>query len=257
MPLSAASFYHHHATLTFMRRERLTFHDVPLLAVYDRKLELAVDKGCILVFHGLGASKEVQLGDLEEVAERGFLVVGVDNVGHGDRRYPDFDERLSRDNPDYKREFTNAVAATAREVPPLVDALTKAGYIKQERVGALGISMGGFITYSAIPREPRLKVAATIVASPEWVRDLPESPHRHLEGFDTVRLLSQTGGRDTTVPSRSAREFHERLKEFYPDYDERFAYVEYPGADHSMGVDWEPCWQRTLTWFEQHLAPPS
>lgn len=238
-----------------MHRKTLTFNHTPVLAVYEGRREDAAAKGCILFFHGLGASKDVQLSDLESLAKHGFMAVGVDNVGHGDRRYPDFDKRLSQDHSGYEKEFIHAVEATAREIPQLIEALAQVGYIRQERVGALGISMGGSITYAAILHEPRLKAAVTLVASPKWLVDEPESPHHHLEGFNTIHLLSQTGGRDTTVPSTPAREFHERLKSFYPDYNERFAYVEYPESDHLLQTDWPRCWARTLQWFDTHLTP--
>ena len=141
---------------------------IPTLLVYEGELRDAVQKGCVLFFHGLGASKEVQLPDLEDLAKHGFLAVRIDNVGHGERRYPDFDARLSQANPDFNKEFLAIVSQTAREVPLLVDKLTHSGLVKNG-VGALGISMGGYITYAAIINEPRLEVAATIVASPQWM----------------------------------------------------------------------------------------
>lgn len=238
-----------------MQRETHTLNHTPVLAVYEGCREDAAAKGCILFFHGLGASKDVQLNDLENLAKHGFMAVGVDNVGHGDRRHPDFDKRLSQDNSSYEEEFLRAVEATAHEVPELVEALMQAGYIEQERVGALGISMGGFITYAAVLHEPRLKAAVTLVASPKWRLDRLESPHDRLEGFSAIRLLSLTGGRDTTVPSTPTREFHERLKSFYPDYHERFAYTEYPESDHLLEADWPHCWAQTLEWFDTHLTP--
>lgn len=237
-----------------MKRERTEFKHIPALIVYEGRLEDAAQKGCILFFHGLGASKEVQLKDLESLANCGFLAVGVDNVGHGERKYPDFEQRLSQANPDFNKEFLNVVSRTAREVPLLVNELTRVGFVKDEGVGTLGISMGGYIAYSAILEEPRLKVAATIVASPEWMLELPESPHRHLGGFADVKLLSQTAGRDEVVPSRHARAFHDNLKAAYSDYDERFAYYDYFESDHLLNPDWERCWARTLGWFKTHLT---
>ncbi len=56
-----------------------------VVTVYEGSLD-AAERGCILFFHGLGASKDVQLPDLESLAARGFLVVGVGGVGHGERR---------------------------------------------------------------------------------------------------------------------------------------------------------------------------
>lgn len=236
-----------------MLREHAILTGVPALLVARTDLRAVAERGCTVVFHGLGASKDVQLKELESLAEQGFLAVGVDNVGHGERRYPDFDGRLSQDNPEFNENFLRAVLETAREVPHLLDELVREGLAREDRIGALGISMGAFIAYTAVTLEPRLKAVVALVGSPEWPLDLPESPHRRLGRFDQVRLLSQTAGRDTVVPAYAAKAFHERLKEFYSDYDVRFAYAEYPGSDHLLEADWDRLWARTLTWFHQHL----
>jgi uncharacterized protein len=230
------------------------FGDIPAVLLHEGLLDKAVQKGCILCYHGLTASKDVWLHDLEEVARRGFLVVGVDSVGHGERRYADFNQRLSQTNLQFNKEFLKIVFETAKEVPLLINELTQANLIVAGNVGMLGVSMGGFITYSAILQEPRLVAAATIVSSPQWwMLDLPESPHHHIESFSNVKLLSQTAGKDKVVPSRYAHAFHEKLKATYPDYDERFAYCEYPESNHLMEPDWEQCWERAISWFERHL----
>jgi len=235
-------------------RKRGWFADVPALLVSQGDPDAAPERGCVLVLHGLGASKDVHLKELDSLAGRGFLAVGVDSVGHGERRHPDFEGRFSHDNPEFYKNFLQAVLETAREVPPLLDALTRAGFVKADRVGILGISMGGFITYKAVTLEPRLGAAVAVVASPEWPLELPGSSHRQPERFDRVRLLSQTAGRDTVVPSRYARAFHARLRERYGDYDARFAYAEYPESDHLLARDWDRLWARTLAWFGAHLG---
>lgn len=237
-----------------MLRYQATLAGVPLLIVSRADPKTAAERGCILVFHGLGASKDAQLKELEALARQGFLAVGVDNVGHGERRYPDFDRRLSQDNLEFSENFLRSVRETARELPQLLDELVREGLAREDRIGALGISMGAFIVYTAVTLEPRLKAAVAIVGSPEWPLELPESPHRQPGRFDRVRLLSQTAGRDTVVPAHAARAFHERLKKRYSDADARFAYAEYPDSDHLLEADWDRLWARSLGWFQKHLA---
>ena len=233
-----------------------TFGHVPTVLLYENELK-ASQKGCILCFHGLTSSKDDWLHELAKIAEQGFLVVGVDNVGHGERRYPDFATRFAESNPDFYSNFLDAVAETARDVPSLLDALTEASLITKDRVGVLGVSMGGYIAYATVGLEPRIQAVATIVASPEWSPEHPESPHHHLEKFGAVKLLSQTAGKDEVVPSHYALRFHERLEEAYDDYAERFAYIDYPESNHQLNPDWERCWARTIAWFEEHLALPT
>lgn len=231
-----------------------TFDDVPTVLLHVGKPKDAARKGCILCFHGLTSSKNDWLHELAIIAERGFLVVGVDNVGHGERRYADFDTRFAESNPNFYGNFLNAVAETARDLPPLLDTLTETGLVVENRVGVLGVSMGGYIAYAAVGLEPRIRAVVTLVASPEWLEH-PSSPHRQIDKFATVRLLSQTAGRDDVVPNRYARTFHERLKETYADYGERFAYIDYPESNHQLNPDWERAWARAIAWFEEHLAP--
>lgn len=45
---------------------------VPVVTVYKGFLDAAADRGCILFFHGLGASNDVQLPNLESLAARDF-----------------------------------------------------------------------------------------------------------------------------------------------------------------------------------------
>lgn len=229
------------------------FGHVPVLTVFQGEPGRAAEKGCILFFHGLGASKDVQRPDLESLAAQGYLVVGIDSVGHGERRYPDFNERLSKANPDFTREFLTVVLETAKEVPFLLDELERAGLVRNGRVGVAGISQGGFITYTAVTLEPRLKVAAAIVGSPEWPLRWAESPHLHLEAFNRVFLLSQNAGKDDLVPSRCARDFHRRLERVYLDDATRFVYAEYAESDHLLEADWSTLWARTLAWFDRHI----
>ena len=108
--------------------------------------------------------------------------------------------------------------------------------------------------YTAITLETRLHVAATILGSPQWKIDLPESPHNHLKKFSSIRLISQNAGQDEIVPAVYARKFHMMLKARYSDYAERFDYIEYPDSGHFMQEnDWRDCWTKTLTWFNHHL----
>src|SRR5262249_45722553 len=75
-------------------------------------------RGTILFYHGLGASKEANARELEGLAAAGFLAVGLDNVGHGERRYPDYEQRFGEGSGGrWPEEFLHAVEATAQEVP--------------------------------------------------------------------------------------------------------------------------------------------
>lgn len=235
--------------------QKTHIQSIPIVISYNGKLETAVKKGCILCYHGLTSSKDEWLHDLESIAARGFVVVGVDNVGHGERKDPDFQHKYSQNNPNFWKNFMAAIQATASEMPLLIDELVKRGFAPLHRIAGLGVSMGGLILYSAILLEPRLSTVATLVSSPEWWEfEHPDSPHHHLEKFSRVHLLSITAGQDTTVPNIYTKVFHNRLREKFADYEERFVHRDYPASDHMLNPDWESAWPFAIQWLETHLA---
>lgn len=234
--------------------EKRKLATAPAILVHQEDRDKAVEQGCILFYHGLTVNKEINLKELTSLAEQGFLAIGIDNIGHGERRYPDFEERFSPDNPNVESEFLNAVQVTAKETPAIVDCLEQENLYRPKKLGIAGVSMGGFITYSALLAESRFTAAATVVASPQWKLDLPESPYKHPEKFFPVALLSQTAGKDLIVPNQFAKTFHEKLEPYYQSAPERQNYIDYPDSDHMMEPqDWEICWKTLIQWFQRFL----
>ncbi|MCY1023346.1 alpha/beta fold hydrolase [Pyxidicoccus sp. MSG2] len=233
----------------------LSLAGAPALAVHVDSREEALRRGAVLFFHGLGVSKEVNTAELSAFAARGLYAVGVDAVGHGARRYPDFDVRFSY--ADFQRreeEFLTVVRASAREVPALLDALVGQG-AAPERLGICGVSLGGFITYAAVLEDRRLAAAAPLLGSPEWNLPLPESPHLHGERFFPVALFSQNAGADELVPAERARNFHARLAPVYAAAPGRLRHREFPGARHMMPLqDWEEAIRGAVEWMARFVA---
>jgi len=232
-------------------RERIC--GAPVLLVYQ-DLEEAKKKGCIFFYHGLTAKKEANLKEFKELAEEGFLVVGVDVFYHGERKHPRFDEIFSGENSERRQFMLDAILLTVKELSYLIDELEARGWIQGGKIGVMGISMGGHTTYTAITQEPRVRAAVAIVGSPKYIFERPESPHLHIDKFDTVYLLSQTGGIDDCVPPDNAREFHQNLEKKYFDADRRFCYIEYPKSGHGFTEkDWQECLSNTKNWFRKYL----
>ncbi len=227
--------------------------NVPVYIVY-KELEEAKKNGCIFFYHGLTSCKDANIKEYFELAREGFLVVGVDNVYHGERKHPDFEALFDGNNPVRRQHMLDAVVATATEISELIDELTARGWIVDEKIGVMGISMGGHITYTAITKEPRIKAAAPIVGSPKYIFERPESPHLHSDKFNHIHMLSQTGGIDDVVPPESAREFHLQLAKLYPNSESRLKYIEYPNSGHGfLESDWLVCMNTVKAWFHKHL----
>jgi uncharacterized protein len=241
-----------------LHMSRATLAGAPALVVHRGSREEALRRGAVLFFHGLNDSKEVHERELRLFAEHGLFAVGIDAVGHGERRYPDFDTRFTHENPRVEEEFLGVVQATAREVPAVLDALEKQG-AEPRRLGIGGASLGGYITYAALVGERRLRAAVPFIASPEWRLPLPASPHQHLERFFPVALFSQTAGRDEVVSPLPARRFHERLEPLYARAPERLRYREFPESMHMMRPqDWEEATRDAAEWLVRFVSsePP-
>lgn len=237
-------------TLQFEKKEWVA----PALLVYDKDRQSASQKGSVFYYHGLTSSKDQQHKELTSLAQRGFLAIGVDNIGHGERRYADFDWRFSTANPDSGKALLEAVALTAQELPRLLDAYIQAGIVRPDKVGLIGVSMGGYIAYAAALIEPRLKAVSVILGSPHWWEAAADSPHQYPERFYPTAILSQNAGQDTSVSPHYAKDFHQALTPYYAAQPDRQCYCEYPESGHFMREsDWNQCWAKNLHWLETYL----
>jgi alpha-beta hydrolase superfamily lysophospholipase len=225
---------------------------VPVRLVHSGPAPEAAARGALLFYHGLGAEIAGQTKELHGLASRGYLAVGVDAVGHGLRRWPDFEARLSGPRSRTDVVFGELVGSSLSEVPALLDALEAEGLARPGRLGVAGISMGGYIAYGAAARMDRFQVCLPILGSPSW--GTPGSPAESPEAFYPVALLAQNAGADESVPPDAAREFTEVLRPHYAADPARLDYVEYPGCGHFMPEDeWERLWSRAVAWVEKWL----
>ena len=203
-------------------------------------------------FHGFGVDKEVHRAELARLAGEGFLAVGVDAVGHGERA----DEPLLRQIREAPRrealpQMIELAAQTAREVSALIDALVRDRDADPARIALAGVSMGAYVVYRAVVLEPRIRAAVSLLGSPEWPH--PLSPHREIDALARVALLSIVAERDENVPPTPARRLHEELERRHPHATQRF--VELPDAEHLMGeADWSSAMDELLGWLRRHGA---
>lgn len=208
-------------------------------------------RAAVLWYHGFGARASDNRAELARIAGAGFIVVGVDAVGHGARRLPDLDARIALPMEGARREMLALADASAHEVPALVRALVEDGIADAGRIALVGVSMGGYLAYRAVLREPALRVVVALLGSPEWPD--ADSPHLHPERFDDVALLAVTAGHDASVPPAAARRFHDVLRARRAS-EERLRYVELEGAQHLMRAEqWERLMDETVGWLVRHL----
>ena len=199
----------------------------------------------------MSASKDIQLAELESLASNGFLAVGIDNVGHGDRQYTDFDARFSEDNQNRLQNIINAVNATADEIGLIIDYLVSNKIANESSIGIAGISMGAFIAYKIPTLDHRVKTISAILGSPEHSFT---NMNNYVKQYDSISLLSQNAAKDNLVSPCKARNLHHKLKKSFKNYNERFKYIEYQNSGHFMEeADWIQCWDLNLEWFKKML----
>ncbi|HEY0369197.1 MAG TPA: alpha/beta fold hydrolase [Chthoniobacterales bacterium] len=219
-----------------MIERRYTFAGIPLLTL----AEASGSRPAVLFYHGLHSSKETHRKELESLAARGFLAVGVDAVGHGERAIADLSQFLNRG--ELLPQVAKLLGPSVAEVPLLVDHFSSDSY---GPVGLAGISFGGMIAFGAAARESRLRAVVAILGDPTWYQT-------QLKAFANTPLFAWNGGRDQHVDPKGARELIAALKREYPTGD--FAYREYPRSDHFMEPDdWNDGWRATLDWLDRYL----
>jgi uncharacterized protein len=234
-----------------VRDRRTTLGPAPALLVSAGPEREAAERGTVLLLHGFTASKDVQYKEGRSLAEHGYLAVVTDAVGHGARRFPDFEARFAVSGEELERRFFDVVKRTADELPAVVGALRSEGLVREGRLGACGISMGGAILFGAASGLCTFDAAVTLVATPVW-QTIPDSPHQRLERFYPTPLLMQTCSEDRTVSPDEARALFEALAPRYAAAPERLRLIEHPGEGHMFSpAGWERAWGATLGWFDR------
>jgi uncharacterized protein len=202
------------------------------------------------------------------LARRGYVVLHTDYRNHAqssDDPRSEVSLRLG-----YTEDVINAVLAIKRSKLP---------YLDRQRIGMLGRSMGGGITYNVLVAQPGLVKAAVVFAPVSsdavdnfnrWVRNNSEvspaiiqaygAPERNpgfwrnlsaVNFFNRVTepILIHHGTADETCPIAWSRETLAALKKAGKDA----TMYTYPGEHHAFGPDWPISMARTVAFFKQHL----
>ena len=142
-----------------------------------------MERGTVLLYHGFAGTKERVEYYSAALAEAGLLTVSLDAIGHGERRWPDFDvifndERWDKQFEATEADFLKLIDDTAAEVPSIIDDLLARGWAREDRIGVGGRSLGGNVAYASVLADTRVRAAASVVGSPEWTLPRPHSPCR-------------------------------------------------------------------------------
>jgi predicted amidohydrolase/dienelactone hydrolase len=201
------------------------------LAAYLRVPAAAGRRPVVIMMPGLDSVKEELQATAEYMLSRGLAVIAVDGPGQGEAEY------------DLPIEPAYELVATA-----VADYLEGLEEIDPERIGAFGVSLGGYYAARSAAYEPRLRAAVALAGPYRWDLDWDTLPPQTRATFQrrsgaaspaeareragaltlehaatriTCPLLVAHGGRDRLVP---------------PYHAERLA-REAPGAELMMDPD--------------------
>lgn len=181
----------------------------------------------VLLLHGLTASKDIWLdndgfahgGEISAgLLRKGYAVMALDAQYHGDRAV--YNDYIDPGEMVFERgwsvRYAKLLEQTVVDYRRAIDYLATREEIDVERVGILGYSMGGHMTFILAAVEPRVKaiVSCVVPATPgfpagafQFARDLGDRPLRMMMGkrdrFYTVEqadwLYSLVPGDDKSI----------------------------------------------------------
>ncbi|MGH8893863.1 MAG: alpha/beta hydrolase family protein [Actinomycetes bacterium] len=222
-----------------------------------------IDPGFYVTGQGL-------MREQDYLARRGYVVLHVDYRNHAGSDDDPVAERRLRLG--YTEDVINAVLAVKRSRLPFLDG---------ERVGLLGRSMGGGVTYNTLVAQPGLVDAAVVFAPvssrtadnfDRWIRNdrselaaqiiarygAPEdspafwrevSPRTYF-GRVTEPLLIHHGTADESCPIRWTYATYDALQRAGKD-GRLFVY---DGEHHAFGPQWPLSMRRTVHFLDRHLG---
>lgn len=250
------------------------FEDIPVL-VY-RRTDLPGPhprpQPAVVYYHGVTQRKEVYVDShplARSLADAGIVVALPDAPGHGERPAgATLTERLRESLP---REFCRDIEQSGDEAPALYDWLAALPGVDPQRLGVVGLSMGGFTAAVVGSRlRDRLRAAVCIAGSagleecmaatdsiapgkwgpPDRSLDVETreriarvDPLHYPDRFAPLPLLLLHGERDTWNPPSTSVAFASQLAPHYG-----------AGGFKHIQVDNAPHWPPTTTIMDQAAA---
>src|SRR5205823_5929815 len=252
--------------------------DEPVPAyVYYKKGNKAMP--VVMFMHGLGGSKDSNVGRMQEWASKGLFVVAIDAHLHGERKIPGIfpqGKTLGRLGTDYAIwVHQSAVSHTARDVSKIIDALSARSDVDLSRIGVAGVSMGSSTCLVLACKEPRISVVVGLIGAVDFwydvtktppgkeqdakrdglslrVRQLVNSidPQGRLTAVAPKALFLANGARDQ-IDIESIKKFVKDLRPYYTAYPDRLRLLEEPKTGHTVT---ERMWSEGTRWLVRHLV---
>jgi dienelactone hydrolase len=193
-----------HLTFASEKKGEDDFERVPVLLIRPEK-PARKKSPVVIVLHGTGGTKEGQKAWLVHLARRGIYAVAIDARYHGERveegkgrsAYVEAIIRAWRAKPGEKQEHP-FYYDTCWDIWRTIDYLETRDDIDPERIGMLGISMGGIQTWLAAAVDDRVKVAVPAIAVQSFRWSLEND--RWQGRANTIREAHEAAAKDLGEP---------------------------------------------------------
>jgi len=160
----------------------------------------------VIVLHGTGGNKEAQRGWLVDLAKRGMIGVAIDARYHGERSggakgaaaYNEAIVRAWKAKPGGKQEHP-FYFDTCWDLWKTVDYLRTRDDVDGDRIGMIGISMGGIQTWLAATVDERVKVLVPAIAVQSFRWSLAND--RWQARANTIRAAHEAAAKDLGEPA--------------------------------------------------------
>lgn len=209
----------------------------------------------VIILHGLGVSKEVQIPELQRLKAEGFFSVAIDAPHHGER-VDGYLEVMEKQTCDLSKHLMliKIICQQAVEVEALINYYQNHG----KKVAVVGISMGGFSTFALLRGHCKPDLCAPFLASPDFRlpeagKDFPESIIEKSGPFDfpeeafPTPLFVVNGLLDTVVKASQSESFYGKLQKLYAKKPELLEFHAYPKSEHFMKpADWYDSWSKLI-----------
>lgn len=227
----------------------------------------------VFFIHGFTSAKEHNLHFAYLLAEKGFRVILPDVQFHGERNN-------GQNSKEMMFQFWRMVVQMISEIEELKNELVNKELAEPEKIGLVGTSMGGIITFGALTQYKWIKAAVSLMGSPNYEMlargqitqlkksgiKLPFSDEELEHEFAALRpfdlsasseklaqrpLLIWHGKQDPIVPFQPTYNFYEKVKEAYSQSPANLHFIVDEKAGHKVSRE---ALLETVSWFEDHLS---
>jgi dienelactone hydrolase len=190
-------------------------------------------KPIVIYGHGFRSHSRRHLERLYKLAESGFYVFALDAEGHGLRAATGTPHIPTRDEDPWTADiFFNSLFKLSSEIETSLARLEEqsdlhAGQADLTRIGAMGVSMGGYLAWHLASKLSAVKAICPLIATPEWkfydswsgiglkpetaARVELESPHQRPQAFREKAVQIHSATEDQISPISGSRAFYHTL----------------------------------------------